>query len=483
MRKGFTLIELLVVIVILAVLALIATPIVLNIIDDSKKNATLRSSENYIKAIEFSIAKSVMENKRLSDGTYQVMTNGSICLGTLSGSTCSDELVVEVSGETPESGTVTIKSRKIDSYEFTYKSGFVVVNGEIQEEDSELNNLPALAKAIVTKAKDNNYYHTTTPDFSKATQEGEYGLYQAPDDYGTSYYFRGDTEDNYVQFIKLTWEIFLVPSSELDGLTADELAFDVRDYSGFTTIPTGEKYDSKQSCLSTINYYTNKVGDAYKICQPTNDNELDFMYWRIVRITGEGSLRLVYDGLEKKHNGELRENISFYDCYSVQNDQGPLDEFFKRIQSERSNLIELNFCDDRQVIENSNGMVSIFATYKRFNENKPQLTCNREEDKVSVNSLTFDELMMAGASKEQPNLSYYLYTGNLFSTIGLLKYDNNTNFTVAGVDNTGSLLTISYEIDDGLCVDNLRRPVINLKADVKFTGDGSYDNPYVIITE
>ena len=119
MRKnGFTLIELLAVIVILAIIALIATPIVLNIIDDSKKNATLRSSENYIKAIEFSIAKSVMENRRLSDGNYPIMSNGSICIGTLSGSTCSDELVVEVSGETPESGNVTIKSRKIDSYEF-----------------------------------------------------------------------------------------------------------------------------------------------------------------------------------------------------------------------------------------------------------------------------------------------------------------------------------------------------------------------------
>ena len=131
MTKGFTLIELLAVIVILAVLALIATPIVLNIIDDSKKNATLRSSENYIKAIEFSIAKSVMENKRLSDGTYPIMTSGSICLGTLTGSNCSDELVVEVAGETPESGNITIKSRKIDSYEFTYASGFVVANGEI----------------------------------------------------------------------------------------------------------------------------------------------------------------------------------------------------------------------------------------------------------------------------------------------------------------------------------------------------------------
>ena len=131
MKKGFTLIELLAVIVILAVLALIATPIVLNIIDDSKKNATLRSSENYIKAIEFSIAKSVMENKRLNDGEYPIMSNGNICLGTLAGSTCDNELIVEVSGETPESGTITIKSRKIDSYEFTYASGFVVINGEI----------------------------------------------------------------------------------------------------------------------------------------------------------------------------------------------------------------------------------------------------------------------------------------------------------------------------------------------------------------
>ena len=131
MKKGFTLIELLAVIVILAVLALIATPIVLNIIDDSKKNATLRSSENYIKAIEFSIAKSVMENKRLNDGTYNVMSNGNICLGTLTNSACDNELIVEVAGETPESGIVTIKSRKIDSYEFTYASGFVVINGEI----------------------------------------------------------------------------------------------------------------------------------------------------------------------------------------------------------------------------------------------------------------------------------------------------------------------------------------------------------------
>ena len=39
MKKGFTLIELLAVIIILAVIALIATPVVLNVIENSKKEA------------------------------------------------------------------------------------------------------------------------------------------------------------------------------------------------------------------------------------------------------------------------------------------------------------------------------------------------------------------------------------------------------------------------------------------------------------
>ena len=44
-KKGFTLIELLAVIVILAIIALIATPIVLNIIKTSRKGAFARSAE------------------------------------------------------------------------------------------------------------------------------------------------------------------------------------------------------------------------------------------------------------------------------------------------------------------------------------------------------------------------------------------------------------------------------------------------------
>jgi len=51
-KKGFTLIELLAVIVILAIIALIATPIILGIIRDSQENSALRSVEGYGSAVE-----------------------------------------------------------------------------------------------------------------------------------------------------------------------------------------------------------------------------------------------------------------------------------------------------------------------------------------------------------------------------------------------------------------------------------------------
>lgn len=51
-NKGFTLIELLAVIVILAIIALIATPIILNMINDAKKSARKDSAYGYLDAVE-----------------------------------------------------------------------------------------------------------------------------------------------------------------------------------------------------------------------------------------------------------------------------------------------------------------------------------------------------------------------------------------------------------------------------------------------
>ena len=67
-NKGFTLIELLAVIVILAIIALIATPIILGIINDAKKQSDERSIELYAKSIENQIAKQQLDGTEIQSG-------------------------------------------------------------------------------------------------------------------------------------------------------------------------------------------------------------------------------------------------------------------------------------------------------------------------------------------------------------------------------------------------------------------------------
>lgn len=62
MKKGFTLIELLAVIVILAIIALIATPIILGIINDARTSAKERSAELVYTGVEYAYTTSLYKN-------------------------------------------------------------------------------------------------------------------------------------------------------------------------------------------------------------------------------------------------------------------------------------------------------------------------------------------------------------------------------------------------------------------------------------
>jgi len=61
-RKGFTLIELLAVIIILAVIALIATPIVLNVVNEAKKQANKNSVYGLLDAAKLYYAESLLDH-------------------------------------------------------------------------------------------------------------------------------------------------------------------------------------------------------------------------------------------------------------------------------------------------------------------------------------------------------------------------------------------------------------------------------------
>ena len=128
MKKGFTLIELLAVIVILAIIALIATPIVLNIIANTKENAQLRSAEMYLDAVEQSIMMKKMEDTTFNPNSCKIKDKKLYC------NESAEELKVEVDGEKPDSGKITFTEGKIDEVTLTYSNGKTIVknfNGEV----------------------------------------------------------------------------------------------------------------------------------------------------------------------------------------------------------------------------------------------------------------------------------------------------------------------------------------------------------------
>ena len=109
-RKGFTLIELLAVIVVLAIIALIATPIVMNTIKNAKKGAAERSADNYVKAVEQKVAESRIDGTKIANGTYNIQPDGNLCPVAGCGENDKDKITIDMSGNKPTSGTVKIKN-------------------------------------------------------------------------------------------------------------------------------------------------------------------------------------------------------------------------------------------------------------------------------------------------------------------------------------------------------------------------------------
>ena len=103
-KKGFTLIELLAVIVILAIIALIVTPVVSNIITSARKAANARSVEGHVKNIEYAIIQRAFEEGTGNLGVYD--SNGGAVSASVSELLPDGDKIVCTS-VTIENGTVT----------------------------------------------------------------------------------------------------------------------------------------------------------------------------------------------------------------------------------------------------------------------------------------------------------------------------------------------------------------------------------------
>ncbi len=102
-NKGFTLIELLAVIIILAIIALITTPIILNVVNKARLDAAKDKAWGTMDAVKVAYAQDQADNETLVSFPLTVTFPR---VGDVGGTVGKTE--VKMSGQKPESGTVTM---------------------------------------------------------------------------------------------------------------------------------------------------------------------------------------------------------------------------------------------------------------------------------------------------------------------------------------------------------------------------------------
>ena len=293
---------------------------------------------------------------------------------------------------------------------------------------------------------------TTLTETELETDKSDKGLYQETDDYGTTYYYRGNVKNNIVKF------------------------------AGF--------------------------------------------YWQIVRINGDGSIRLIYDGTEKNATGEnqtigtSRFNSSYTDPayvgYMYGNPDGTtfdkvhnntnnsiiktaVDNWYKTnivdkgFSSNVSNVV--GFCGDR-TLRSGDGVSttqnSYFSSYKRLENNTPQFTCpepSRDLYTTAASSIgnkaltypvgliTYDELVYAGMDNRHTNKLSWAYSTQHYWTMSPSSFDATLGYAIEWFLNSAGSLTPWWGVGSHLGV----RLVINLKSDTLITGGiGTSSDPFVV---
>ena len=240
-------------------------------------------------------------------------------------------------------------------------------------------------------------------------------------------------------------------------------------------------------------------------------------YWRIIRINGDGTIRLIYNGTSNTTTGEGTQ-ISRSAFNSSRNDKaylgfkytindvhgtetnstilGVLNTWYQNNLASYANDIDMNagFCNDRTPYSGTGlgTTYTNYAVYNRLVTNKsPSFKCSNSSDLFTVSGaskgnkalqypiglITADEVSYAGGvvGIGSSNSSYYLYTNKHYWTMS--PYNFNGSYAIVSTVNASGALDNQNVSATPPGV----RPVVNLKADVQIsTGSGTSSNPYVI---
>ncbi len=125
MKKGFTLVELLAVIVILAIIALITVPLIINIVESSRKGAARSSAYGYMEGVNIFYSKELLKGSNFTlNGTLNVDENGYL-----------EDNKIEVEGTMAKGGHLTYNNGKVSE-------GCLTINEyKVSIENDEVTNI------------------------------------------------------------------------------------------------------------------------------------------------------------------------------------------------------------------------------------------------------------------------------------------------------------------------------------------------------
>ena len=228
-------------------------------------------------------------------------------------------------------------------------------------------------------------------------------------------------------------------------------------------------------------------GTSYYFRGNVTNNYVSFanMEWRILRINGDSSVRLILNGV-LDNQVAYNDNTDKVDNYAnklVFNDskiKKELDNWYNVNLAEYSKyIVDSSFCEDINTSKEENNIMYLNPYSRIFTDSIPTLTCMGNKLSLKIGLISADEATFAGLYQKNVNTSTFLYNSSISSSYWTMSgsqiLEKNNVVDAISIGKDGSL---NYEkkISTAMAV----RPVISLDSNVGVLGDGTSGNPYTI---
>ena len=361
-----------------------------------------------------------------------------------------------------------------------------------------------LASTIISSAQKGGEDRTTwgskVTEFTSGSDADERVLNSAPDDYGTSYYFRGNVLDNNVTFAEQNWKIVRINGDgsirmvlstpvNVDYTTLHKFNYSNNDnaYIGYMYGEVGNNSDENK-CLfvkvtEIIDFVIENKISTYgtkELCESNNGKWTTTAYEathvNLLESFGKSTVDGWYSGAMLKYKDYIAENIFCNDKSLLEGNgvaQGDT-SYGHDIYDPANSIVKPTF----ECAKGVNNDYSRFTSKNNTNDTTIKGVKVNKDLTYPAGLLTVDELLFSGYSYDGMRTPY-TYLNHIktwtMSPIGYdSSYDKATMYTTES--NTNSFMATTVNSKDYSIY-----PVINIKSSVLIkSGDGTSSNPYTL---